>query len=96
MVVFTGKEVSPEEDVRLHTLDRSVEVTGVDSPERLLDETALFWHRVVAHLPPETQQMLNWLHCSQLVGVGHAGLGATEGHGIQRGMRCTSTTRSTS
>jgi CheY-like chemotaxis protein/signal transduction histidine kinase/HAMP domain-containing protein len=64
VVVFTGKELSLEEDVRLHTLARSVVVKGVESPERLLDETALFLHRVVANLPPEKQQMLDRLHRS--------------------------------
>ena len=39
VVVFTGKELSPEEDARLHMLARSVVVKGVESPERLLDET---------------------------------------------------------
>ncbi len=64
VVVFTGKELSPEEDARLHTLARSVVVKGVESPERLLDETALFLHRVVADLPPEKQRMLDRLHRS--------------------------------
>jgi HAMP domain-containing protein/CheY-like chemotaxis protein/signal transduction histidine kinase len=64
VVVFTGKELSPEEDARLHTLARSVVVKGVESPERLLDETALFLHRVVADLPVEMQQMLDRLHRS--------------------------------
>jgi len=64
VVVFTGKELSPDEDARLHTLARSVVVKGVESPERLLDETALFLHRVVADLPPEKQQMLDRLHRS--------------------------------
>jgi HAMP domain-containing protein/signal transduction histidine kinase/CheY-like chemotaxis protein len=61
VVVFTGKELTPEEDARLHTLARSVVVKGVESPERLLDETALFLHRVVADLPPEKQKMLERL-----------------------------------
>jgi CheY-like chemotaxis protein len=64
VVVFTGKELSPEEDARLHTLARSVVVKGVESPERLLDETALFLHRVVAELPTEKQRMLDRLHRS--------------------------------
>jgi CheY-like chemotaxis protein/signal transduction histidine kinase/HAMP domain-containing protein len=64
VVVFTGKELSPEEDAQLHTLARSVVVKSVESPERLLDETALFLHRVVADLPPEKQQMLDRLHRS--------------------------------
>ncbi len=64
VVVFTGKELSPEEDAQLHTLARSVVVKGVESPERLLDETALFLHRVVADLPLEKQKMLDRLHRS--------------------------------
>jgi CheY-like chemotaxis protein len=70
VVVFTGKELSPDEDARLHTLARSVVVKGVESPERLLDETALFLHRVVADLPPEKQRMLDRLHRSDDALVG--------------------------
>jgi CheY-like chemotaxis protein len=70
VVVFTGKELSPEEDARLHILARSVVVKGVESPERLLDETALFLHRVVADLPVEKQQMLDRLHRSDDALVG--------------------------
>src|SRR5690606_4490579 len=56
VVVFTGRELSAEEDARLHTMARSIVVKGVESPERLLDETALFLHRVVDDLPPEKQK----------------------------------------
>jgi CheY-like chemotaxis protein len=70
IVVFTGKELSPEEDARLHTLARSVVLKGVESPERLLDETALFLHRVVADLPPEKQKMIERLHRSDEALVG--------------------------
>ena len=64
VVVFTGRELSAEEDAQLHTLARSVVVKGVESPERLLDETALFLHRVFADLPAEKQRMLERLHRS--------------------------------
>ncbi len=64
MVVFTGRELSAEEDSRLHMLARSVVVKDVESPERLLDETALFLHRVVADLPADKQRMLDRLHQS--------------------------------
>jgi CheY-like chemotaxis protein len=64
VVVFTGKELSPEEDARLHTLARSVVVKGVESPERLLDETSLFLHRVLSDLPVEKQRMLERLYRS--------------------------------
>jgi CheY-like chemotaxis protein/signal transduction histidine kinase len=70
VVVFTGKELSPEEDARLHSLARSVVVKGVESPERLLDETALFLHRVVSDLPTEKQRMLDRLHRSDDALVG--------------------------
>ena len=70
IVVFTGKELSPEEDARLHELARSVVVKGVESPERLLDETALFLHRVIADLPQQKQNMLDRLHRSDDALVG--------------------------
>ena len=70
VVVFTGKELSPDEDARLHALARSVVVKGVESPERLLDETALFLHRVVSDLPPEKQRLLDRLHRSDDALVG--------------------------
>jgi HAMP domain-containing protein/CheY-like chemotaxis protein/signal transduction histidine kinase len=70
VVVFTGKELSPEEDARLHSLARSVVVKGVESPERLLDETALFLHRVVSDLPVEKQRLLDRLHRSDDALVG--------------------------
>jgi CheY-like chemotaxis protein len=71
VVVSAGKELTPEEDSRLHTIARSIVVTGVESPERLLDETALFLHRVVTDLPVEKQRMIERLHRSDedLVGV---------------------------
>ncbi len=70
VVVFTGKNLSPDEDIRLHTLARSVVVKDVESPERLLDETALFLHRVVTDLPVEKQRMLERLHSSDEALVG--------------------------
>jgi HAMP domain-containing protein/CheY-like chemotaxis protein/nitrogen-specific signal transduction histidine kinase len=64
VIVFTGRELSPEEDAQLHTMARSVVVKGVESPERLLDETALFLHRIVADLPDDKQRMIERLHSS--------------------------------
>ncbi len=64
VIVFTGRELSPEEDAQLHTMARSVVVKGVEFPERLLDETALFLHRVFADMPSDKQRMLERLHSS--------------------------------
>jgi HAMP domain-containing protein/CheY-like chemotaxis protein/signal transduction histidine kinase len=72
VVVFTGRELSPEEDAQLHTMARSVVVKGVESPERLLDETALFLHRVISDLPDDKQRMIERLHSSDEDLVGKA------------------------
>jgi CheY-like chemotaxis protein len=64
VVVFTGRDLTPEEDSQLHMFARSVVVKDVESPERLLDETALFLHRVVDDLPTAKQDMLDRLHRS--------------------------------
>jgi HAMP domain-containing protein/CheY-like chemotaxis protein/signal transduction histidine kinase len=64
IVVFTGKDLSPEESTRLRAAAKSVVLKDVHSPERLFDETALFLHRVVTELPDEKQRMLDRLHNS--------------------------------
>jgi CheY-like chemotaxis protein len=64
VIIFTGRELSAEEESRLHAVARSIVVKGVESPERLLDETALFLHRNVAELPREKQAMLERLTSS--------------------------------
>jgi CheY-like chemotaxis protein len=64
VVVFTGKELSAEEEARLKLVAKSIVLKDVQSPERLFDETALFLHRVVADLPEEKRDMLERLHGS--------------------------------
>ncbi len=62
VVVFTGKDLSDAERAQLRTLAKSVVLKDVQSPERLLDETALFLHRVVTELPQDKQEVLQRLH----------------------------------
>ena len=64
IVVFTGKELSAEEEAQLRSVAKSIVLKDVQSPERLFDETALFLHRVVTDLPEAKQQMLEKLHAS--------------------------------
>jgi CheY-like chemotaxis protein len=64
IIVFTGRELSEEEETELRKKAKSIVLKGVRSPERLLDETALFLHRVIADLPPSKQQMIERLHAS--------------------------------
>ncbi|MDB5753559.1 MAG: putative histidine kinase, atypical hybrid [Ramlibacter sp.] len=67
VVVFTGKDLSEDEQDRLATMSKSIVIKDVRSPERLLDETALFLHRVVTELPLAKQAMLERLHDSSEV-----------------------------
>src|SRR5690606_2466076 len=62
VIVFTGRELTEEEDAQLRLKAKSIVLKGVQSPERLLDETALFLHRVIADLPESRQRMIETLH----------------------------------
>jgi CheY-like chemotaxis protein len=64
IVVFTGKDLTEEDELRLIQMAESVVLKGVQSPERLLDETALFLHLVASELPPGKQEMLERLRQS--------------------------------
>ena len=58
VVVYTGRDLSDEEEHKLTQYAESIIVKGVRSPERLLEETTLFLHRAQANLPQEKQRML--------------------------------------
>jgi CheY-like chemotaxis protein len=62
IVVFTGRDLSDQEETELRRKAKSIVLKGVRSPERLLDETALFLHRVIADLPDSKQRMIETLH----------------------------------
>jgi signal transduction histidine kinase/CheY-like chemotaxis protein/CHASE3 domain sensor protein len=64
IIVYTGKDLSEAEETQLRRLAETIIIKDVRSPERLLDETALFLHRVQANLPPGQQQILERLHQS--------------------------------
>jgi CheY-like chemotaxis protein len=70
IIVFTGRELTPDEENQLRKMAKSIVLKGVQSPERLLDETALFLHRVVADLPPAKQRMLESLNQSDEALIG--------------------------
>ena len=70
IIIYTGKELSPEEETRLKRFAETIIVKDVKSPERLLDETALFLHRVEARLPEQKRRMLERLHNTDAVFAG--------------------------
>ncbi len=61
IIVYTGKDLTEAEATRLRGLAETIIIKDVRSPERLLDETALFLHRVQTHLPPSQQPSLGHL-----------------------------------
>ncbi len=62
IVVYTGKELSKDENAQLMKFANTVVLKTVDSNERLLDETMLFLHRVESRLPKEKQTIIRKLH----------------------------------
>ncbi|HWB77398.1 MAG TPA: response regulator [Nannocystaceae bacterium] len=58
VIVYTGRSLSRDEEQQLRRFSQSIIIKGARSPERLLDEVALFLHQVEAELPPERQRML--------------------------------------
>jgi CheY-like chemotaxis protein/CHASE3 domain sensor protein len=58
VIIYTGRELSSEEEQRLRRYSRSIIIKGAKSPERLLDEVTLFLHQVVSELPAEQQRMI--------------------------------------
>jgi CheY-like chemotaxis protein len=70
VVIYTGKELTQREESQLRKLAETIIIKDVRSPERLLDETALFLHRVEAQLPEPKRRMLRELHRSDPVLAG--------------------------
>ncbi|HKR64241.1 MAG TPA: response regulator, partial [Thermoanaerobaculia bacterium] len=74
IVVYTGRELSRKEETDLKRMADAIIVKDVRSPDRLLDETALFLHRVEENLPEQKRKMLEQLHESDPVLVGRKAL----------------------
>ena len=58
VIVYTGRNLTREEETRLNKYSRSIIIKGARSPERLLDEVTLFLHTVESQLSAERQTML--------------------------------------
>jgi len=62
IIVYTGKELTKEENNELQKYAESIIIKGVKSEERLLDETALFLHRTISNLPKSKQVIIHNLY----------------------------------
>jgi signal transduction histidine kinase/CheY-like chemotaxis protein/HAMP domain-containing protein len=67
VIVHTGKDLTRREETRLKKYADTIIVKDVRSPERLLDETSLFLHRIEAGLPHEKRKILEQLHNADAV-----------------------------
>ncbi len=62
IIIYTGKELTKEENTELLQYAESIVVKGAESPERLLDEVALFLHRIESDLPIEQKNIVRSIH----------------------------------
>jgi CheY-like chemotaxis protein len=67
IIIYTGKELTKREETRLRRYAETIVLKDASSPERLLDETSLFLHRVESRLPQEKRRMLEQLHSAEAV-----------------------------
>ncbi|MEK1905841.1 MAG: response regulator [Pseudomonas sp.] len=58
VIVYTGRNLTRDEEAELLKYSRSIIIKGARSPERLLDEVTLFLHKVEAELSTDRQRML--------------------------------------
>ena len=100
MIVYTGKELTRREETKLKRYAETIVVKDARSPERLLDETSLFLHRVESKLPERSGRMLEQLHNADAVFLGKKVLivdddvrnvfaltSVLEGHGMEVRLR---------
>lgn len=62
VIIYTGEELSSDEQDKLRKYAESIVIKGVKSRERLLDETSLFLHRIEANLPDDKKEMIRRVH----------------------------------
>lgn len=58
VIVYTARELTEDEELRLRRYSKSIIIKGAKSPERLIDEVTLFLHQVVSDLPAQQQKLL--------------------------------------
>jgi HAMP domain-containing protein/CheY-like chemotaxis protein/signal transduction histidine kinase len=70
VIVYTGKDLTRREETKLKRYAETIVIKDARSPERLLDETSLFLHRVESKLPDSKRKMLEQLHNADAVFLG--------------------------
>jgi tubulin-specific chaperone A len=70
IIVYTGRDITQDEERKLHRYAESIIIKGARSPERLLEESALFLHRVESSLPKDPDRPLRLGHDKDAVLAG--------------------------
>jgi CheY-like chemotaxis protein/HAMP domain-containing protein len=65
VIVYTGKQLTRKEETKLRRFSEAIVIKDASSPERLLDETSLFLHRVERKLPAAKRRILEQLHSAE-------------------------------
>ena len=67
IIIYTGKDISRQEEAKLKKHAESIIIKGVRSPDRLFDEVSLFLHRIESNLPEEKQKILRMIHDKEML-----------------------------
>ena len=67
IIVYTGKDLTKEETLRLEQYVESTVIKGTKSPERIMDEVTLFLRKVESNLPAAQQQKMRIIHDKETV-----------------------------
>jgi CheY-like chemotaxis protein len=67
IIVYTGRDLTPEEESIVHQYAEATVIKGVRSIEKLLDDTSLFLHRVEHDLPEDKRKIIRMLHDQEAI-----------------------------
>jgi CheY-like chemotaxis protein len=67
IIIYTGKELTKEENNELQKYAETIIIKGIKSEERLLDEIALFLHHTISNLPETNQSIITNLHDKEAI-----------------------------
>lgn len=62
VIIYTGNELSNEDQLSLNKHSQDITIKGAESPERLLDDVFLFLHSLTTDLPPAQAKVISMLH----------------------------------
>ncbi len=74
IIIYSERELTPEEEHIVQQCETNLTIKSVRSPERLLDEATLFLHQLEENLPQEKQRILRMMHDKESILMGKIAL----------------------